>query len=102
MLPEAQTKNTTRKLASHFWRLSLGNLYTLVKTMFARDTSKGTGSRARGEGRERGNLPGTTSKPRVAKGAGGISVIDKCSSIVGFLLFNFGTAGLKRVAPGLK
>ena len=44
------------QLASHFWRLSLGNSYTLVKPMFARDTSKGTGSRARGEGRERGNL----------------------------------------------
>ena len=44
----------TRQLALHFWRLSLCNSYTLVKAMFARDTSKGTGSRARGEGRERG------------------------------------------------
>ena len=50
---EAQTKIGKGKLAPHFWRLSLGNSYTLVKAMFARDTSKGVGSRARGEGRER-------------------------------------------------
>ena len=40
--------------------------------MFARATSKGAGSRARGEGRERGNLPNATPKPPVAQGAGGI------------------------------
>ena len=40
--------------AAHFWRLSLGNSYTLAKAMWARDRSKGAGSRARGEGRERG------------------------------------------------
>ena len=35
-------------------------------------TSKGAGSEARGEGRERGNLPVTTTKSPVAQGAGGI------------------------------
>ena len=39
--------------AVRFWRLSLCNLWCLVKTMFARNTSKGAGSEARGEGRER-------------------------------------------------
>ena len=53
-LPEAQTKNATRQLALHFWRLSLGNSYTLVKTMCARATSGRAGSEARGENRERG------------------------------------------------
>ena len=40
--------------------------------MYARATSKRAGSRARGEGRERGNLPVTTSKAPVAQRAGGI------------------------------
>ena len=74
-VPEAQTKNGTRKLAAHFWRLSLCNSYTLAEAMCARATSKGTGSRARGEGRERGNLVVTTAKPAVAQRAGGIFVI---------------------------
>ena len=39
--------------APHFWRLSLSVLYGLVKTMFARDRSKGAGSEVQGEGRER-------------------------------------------------
>ena len=39
--------------ASHFWRLSLGNLYHLVKAMFARESSRRAGSEAQGEGRER-------------------------------------------------
>ena len=69
---EVQTKNETRKLPLHFWRLSLGNSYTLVKAVCARDTSKGAGSRARGEGRERGYLPATTAKSPVAQGTGGI------------------------------
>ena len=47
----------------YFWKLSLGNLYHLVKAMFARDGSKRAGSEARGEGRERGYLSRTTSKP---------------------------------------
>ena len=62
----------TGQLAPHFWRLSLGNSYTLAKAMCARDTSRPAGSRARGEGRERGNLPVTTAKPPVAQRAGGI------------------------------
>jgi len=37
-----------------FWWLSLGDLYHLVKAMFARDGSRVAGSEARGEGRERG------------------------------------------------
>ena len=37
---------------SHFWKLSLGVLYGLVKTMFVRDTSKVAGSEVQGEGRE--------------------------------------------------
>ena len=69
---EAQTKNETRKLALHFWRLSLGNPYTLAKAMCARATSRGAGLEARGEGRERGNSIETTSKPPVAHRAGGI------------------------------
>jgi hypothetical protein len=40
--------------------------------MFARDTSKGVGSEARGEGRERGYLSRTAAKPPVAQRAGGI------------------------------
>ena len=40
--------------AVRFWRLSLGDLLYFVKAMFARDTSRGAGSEARGEGRERG------------------------------------------------
>ena len=39
--------------AAHFWRLSLGVLYGLVKAMFACDRSKDLGSEAQGEGRER-------------------------------------------------
>ena len=35
-----------------FWRLSLGNLYHLVKAMFARESSRRAGSEAQGEGRE--------------------------------------------------
>ena len=38
---------------SHFWRLSPGVLYGLVKTMFPRDTSRPAGSEVQGEGRER-------------------------------------------------
>ena len=41
--------------------------------MCARATSRPAGSEARGEGRERGNLTNTTSKPPVAQGAGGIN-----------------------------
>ena len=40
--------------ALYFWSHSLGVLYGLVKTMFARDRSKDFGSEVRGEGRERG------------------------------------------------
>ena len=58
--------------APRFWMFSLGNSYHLAKAMFARDTSRVAGSEARGEGRERGNLPGSTSKPSVAQRAGGI------------------------------
>ena len=42
--------------ALNFWRLSLGVLYGLVKTMFARDGSKVAGSEVQGEGRERVQL----------------------------------------------
>ena len=42
--------------------------------MFARDGSRGAGSEARGEGRERGYLFRTTSKPHVAQRAGGINI----------------------------
>ena len=49
-------------------------VYLLEKTIYARDTSKGVGSEARGEGRERGNLIETTSKPPVAQRAGGIYI----------------------------
>jgi len=40
--------------------------------MFARDTSEGAGSEARGEGRERGNLIETIPEPPDAQMAGGI------------------------------
>ena len=60
------------KLGSHFQRLSLCVLNGLEKIIYARDTSKGAGSEARGEGRERGNLPVTTTKPAVAQRAGWI------------------------------
>ena len=40
--------------------------------MFARDASRGVGSEARGEGRERGFFTKATSKPPVAQRAGGI------------------------------
>ena len=40
--------------ASRFWTLSLCDSYHLVKEMFARDGSRGAGTEARGEGRERG------------------------------------------------
>ena len=73
-LQRPKKNNKTRKLALHFWRLSLGNSYTLAKAMCTRDTQRGTGSRVRGEGRERGNLPVTTFKPPVAQGAGGIYI----------------------------
>ena len=53
----------------------MGNLYILAKTMFARDLSKPVGSRALGEGRGRGILPVTISKPLVAQGAGGILIL---------------------------
>ena len=69
---EAGTKNETGQLALNFWRFSLGNSYTLVKPMYARDTSKRAGSKARGEGRERGRFTRATAKPPVAQGAGGI------------------------------
>ena len=59
-------------LALHFWRLSLGDSYTLVKAMCARATSRPAGSEARGEGRERGNLLDTTSEPPDAQRAGGV------------------------------
>ena len=64
-------------LAPHFWTLLLSVLYGLVKTMFARATSRPAGSEARGEGRERGNLIETTSKPPVAQRAGGITSVRK-------------------------
>ena len=48
---EARLKNTMTLLAFHIWRPSLGNSCTLAKAMFARDTRKPAGSRARGEGR---------------------------------------------------
>ena len=51
---EAQANIEMAKLALHFWITSLGNSYTLAKAMWARDTSTWGGSRARGEGRERG------------------------------------------------
>ena len=41
---------------SHFWRLSLCNLYHLVKAMFARESSRRAGSEAQGESRERVKL----------------------------------------------
>ena len=50
-------KRKTRRegtTALNFWRLSLSVLYGLVKAMFARDTSRGAGSEARGEGGDRG------------------------------------------------
>ena len=40
--------------------------------MYTRDRSRPAGSEARGEGRERGNLVETTSKPPDAQRAGGI------------------------------
>ena len=67
-------KNTMTLLALYFWRLSLGVLNALEKPIYTRDTSRGAGSRARGEGREKGNLPATTSKPPVAQRAGGMSL----------------------------
>ena len=48
-----RVQNRMAYLASHFWRLSLGNLYALAKAMFASDGCKGTGPEAWGEGRER-------------------------------------------------
>ena len=42
--------------------------------MIARDTSRGAGSEARGEGRESGYLSRTTPKPLVAQRAGGIYI----------------------------
>ena len=56
----------------HFWKLSLGVLPALEKEMYTRDTSEGTGSEARGDGREKGNLPVTTSKTQVAQGLVGL------------------------------
>ena len=54
--------------------LSLGNVYTLAQAMYTRDTQRGTGSRARGEGRQRGNLQVITPKPPVAQRVGGIYI----------------------------
>ena len=51
---EAQAKNEMAQLGLHFLIISLGNSFTLAKAMWARDTFKGCGSRAREEGREMG------------------------------------------------
>ena len=69
---------------------SLGNSYTLAKAMCTRDTSRPAGSEARGEGRERGNLLVTTSKPPVAQGAGGI--IDARSFCRSFMIADASSA----------
>ena len=47
LLPEGQEKNWMTHFRLRFWKLSLGNLYTLEKTMHARDTSNPAGSKAR-------------------------------------------------------
>ena len=82
-------KNRTVQLASHFWRLSVGVLFTLEKTMCSRATSRGAGSEARGESREKGNLIVTIPKPPVAQGAGGIRHFVSGSSWHTFLLKAF-------------
>ena len=66
------------RLGSHLWRLSLGVLHALGKAIYARATSKATGSEARGEGKESDNLIETNSKPPVAQRAGGISETRFC------------------------
>ena len=48
------------------WRLSLSVLYDLETLMYTSVTSRPARLEARGEGRERGNLPGTTARPPVA------------------------------------
>ena len=50
---KVQRENRMTQLALYVWRLSLGDLQVLAQAMFARDTSRGAGSEARGEGRER-------------------------------------------------
>ena len=60
-------------MALHFCRLSLGVLYAFWRNRYRPATFPGGGgSEARGEGRERGNLPVITAKPPVAQRAGGI------------------------------
>ena len=60
------------QLASYFWRLSLGDLCGLKKTIYARESSRPAGLETRGEGMERGNSIETTPKQLVAQRAGGI------------------------------
>ncbi len=59
--------------ALRFWELSLSVLWGLEKVIYTCDTSKGAGSEARGDGRERGHSLDTNSKPPVAQRAGGIA-----------------------------
>ena len=78
--------------ALHFWRLSLGDLWCLEKAMYARATSRPAGSEARGEGRERGNLPETTLKPPGPEGWWDcnllhMGLIFSCVSGIGFTSF---------------
>ena len=79
-------KNRARQLVQYMWRLSLGVLYALEKAMYTRATSKPTESTALGEGRERGNLVVTTSKPPVAQRAGGIGIGSGTATGVGILV----------------
>ena len=73
---ERQAENKRRwATAPHFWSHFVGVLYGLERTMSTRDTSKVIGPKARGEGRERGNLIDlieTTVKPPLAQRVGGI------------------------------
>ena len=78
--------------------------FCLVKTMFARDTSKGSGSEARGEGRERCIFIGTSAKQPVAQRAGGILCIpDRPDSSCGggCRYFNSGSDGRRCLAGGV-
>ena len=50
----------------------VGRFVWLEKMIYALDRSRGAGSEAGGEGRERGNLIETTPKPPVAQRAGGV------------------------------
>ena len=58
---------------SYFRRLSLDVLYAVEKAIYTCDISTPAGLEARGEGRERGNLPVVNSEPAVAQRAGGIN-----------------------------